>query len=73
MTPCFVVFLFIKTQILGGVMTVYDTEQDCLKDQIRSNRLTIKYLEEKLELVELELLPDFSGTTTKVIEILDSA
>lgn len=53
-------------------MTVYDTEQDYLKDQIRSNRLAIKYLEEKLEIVELELLPDFLGTETKVIEILDS-
>lgn len=32
----------------------------------------MKYLEEKLEMVEVELLPDYMATETKVIEILES-
>ena len=32
----------------------------------------MKYLEEKLERVEVELLPDYMGTETKVIEIFES-
>lgn len=32
----------------------------------------MKYLEEKLEWVELELLPDYIGTETNVIEIPES-
>ena len=34
--------------------------------------MAVKYLEEKLEMVEVELLPDYMGTETKVIEILES-
>ena len=32
----------------------------------------MKYLEEKLERIKVELLPDYMGTETKVIEILES-
>ena len=32
----------------------------------------MKYLEEKLERIKVELLPDYMGTETKVIEILVS-
>jgi integrase len=32
----------------------------------------VKYLEEKLERIKVELLPDYMGTETKVIEILES-
>lgn len=39
---------------------------------LSSNRLAVKYLEEKLEMVEVELLPDYMATETKVIEILES-
>lgn len=53
-------------------MTSYACEQDYLRDQISSNELAVKYLEEKLERVEVELLPDYMGTETKVIEILES-
>ena len=53
-------------------MTSYACEQDYLKDQIHSNRLAVKYLEEKLEMVEVELMPDYLGTETKVINILGS-
>lgn len=53
-------------------MTSYACEQDYLRDQIRSNRLAVKYLEEKLELVEFELMPDYLGTEIKVIDILES-
>lgn len=53
-------------------MTSYDCEQDYLKDQIYSNKLAVKYLEEKLEMVEFELTPDYLGTEMKVINIIES-
>ena len=53
-------------------MTSYACEQDYLKDQIHSNRLAVKYLEEKIEMVEVELMPDYLGTEIKVIDILES-
>ena len=51
-------------------MTSYECEQDYLRDQIYSNKLAIKYLETKLEMVDVELMPDYLGTDTKVIDVL---
>ncbi|MDA9837647.1 hypothetical protein N9393_01300 [Luminiphilus sp.] len=51
-------------------MTSYECEQDYLRDQIYSNKLAIKYLETKLEMVDVELMPDYLGTDTKVIDAL---
>ena len=51
-------------------MTSYEREQDYLRDQIHSNRLAVKYLEAKLEMVDVELMPDYLGTDTKVIDAL---
>ena len=51
-------------------MTSYECEQDYLRDQIYSNSLAVKYLEAKLEMVDVELMPDYLGTDTKVIDTL---
>ena len=51
-------------------MTSYECEQDYLRDQIYSNKLAIKYLETKLEMVDVELMPDYLGTDTKVRDAL---
>lgn len=51
-------------------MTSYECEQDYLRDQIYSNSLAVKYLETKIEMVDVELMPDDLGTDTKVIDVL---
>lgn len=51
-------------------MTSYECEQDYLRDQIYSNRLAVKYLETKIEMVDVELMPDYLGTDAKVIDVL---
>ena len=51
-------------------MTSYECEQDYLRDQIYSNSLAVKYLEAKLEMVDVELMPDYLGIDTKVIDTL---
>lgn len=53
-------------------MTSYACEQDYLKDQIYSNKLAVKYLEEKLDMVVVDLMRDHMGTETKVIDILEA-
>jgi hypothetical protein len=65
-------FIYTNTGLRVRGVISYACEQDYLRDQISSNRLAVKYLEEKLERVEVELLPDYMGTETKVIEILVS-
>ena len=50
-------------------MTSYACEQDYLKDQIYSNKLAVKYLEEKLDMAVVDLMRDHMGTETKVIDI----
>mgnify|MGYP001299513050 FL=1 len=52
-------------------MTVYNCEQDLLRDQVHSNTLAIRYLKEKLEMVHDELVPDYMGTEQKVIGVLE--
>lgn len=52
-------------------MTSYDSEQDYLKDQVYSNTLAIRYLQQKLEMIGDELLPDYMGTEQKVIGVLE--
>ena len=66
--------MFIYTNIVLKVrgVTSYACEQDYLRYQISSNKLAVKHLEEKLGRVEVELLPDYMGTATKDIEILES-
>ena len=54
-------------------MTSYESEQGYLKDQIYSNKLAVKYLETKLEMVDVELMPDYLGTDTKVVDALTAA
>ena len=53
-----------------ATMTSYECEQDYLRDQIYSNSLAVKYLEAKLDMVDIELMPDYLGTDTKIIDIL---
>ena len=53
-------------------MTSYACEQDYLRDQIYSNKLAVKYLEEKLDMVVVEMMRDHMGTETKVIDILET-
>jgi hypothetical protein len=53
-------------------MTSYACEQDYLKDQIYSNKLAVKYLVEKLDMVVVEMMRDHIGTETKVIDILET-
>ena len=52
-------------------MTTYSSEQDYLRDQVRSNTLAIRYLEEKLEITFDEMVPDYMGTEQKVIGVLE--
>ena len=53
-------------------MTVYNCEQDRLRAQVHSNTEAIRYLKEKLEMVQYEMGVDIgTGTEQKVIEILE--
>ena len=52
-------------------MTVYNCEQDRLRDQVHSNTEAIRYLKEKLEMVHYEMGVDHMGTEQKVIGILE--
>jgi len=47
-------------------MTSYNTEQDYLRDQIRSNNLAIKFLQEKIKLIQYEFTFDYLGTERKI-------
>ena len=51
-------------------MTSYNTEQDYLRDQIRSNNLAIKFLQEKIKLIQYEFTFDYLGTERKIEKAL---
>ena len=47
-------------------MTVYDSEQDMIRDQIRSAKEAASYLKRLVEQASFEVQPDYLGTETKV-------